>query len=79
MIPLTLFADLIERHSADGNAHFVDDALADDVNVGAGGQIHDGIGTVFDGVLHFGNFAGGIAGKSVQILLSPDSFILYSV
>ena len=26
-------------------------------------QLHSDIGTVFDGVLHFGNFAGGIAGE----------------
>ena len=61
---LPCFTDLIERYVADGNAHFVDDALPNEVDVGTGGQIHNGIGTVFDGVLHFGNFGGGIAGKS---------------
>ena len=30
------FADLIERHGTDGHAHFVDDALPNEVNVGAG-------------------------------------------
>ena len=67
----------IERHGTDGNAHFVDDSLPDEVDVGAGGQIHDGIGTVFDGVLHFCNFAGGIAGKSgiteVRIVFGAQS------
>ena len=72
-----LFADLVERYGADGNAHFTDDSLANEVDVGTCGQIHDGIGTIFDGVLHFCNFAGGIAGKSgiteVRIVFGAQS------
>jgi len=46
--------------SADGHAHRINDVPPDQINIFAGGQIHDGIGSVLDGILHFGDFATAI-------------------
>jgi hypothetical protein len=58
-----LFTDLIQRHRPDRHGHVVDDPLPQNVDVGTGRQVHDGIRSVLDGVLDLGDFAEHVSGE----------------
>src|SRR3972149_1955392 len=42
---------LVDGHGADGDGGVIDDRLADAVDFAAGGEVHDGVGAVVDGVV----------------------------
>ncbi len=45
---LFLLDGLIDRHRPDGNGRRVDDRLPDRIDVSASGEIHHGVGAIFD-------------------------------
>ncbi len=78
-ISAELFQHLVDRHGSDWNGALVDDLTADVVNVFAGRQIHDRVGTEVDrGVELFKFFAnvaghGAVADVRVDFALGSDA------
>ena len=52
-LPIALLQGLVDRHGSDRDRRVPDDPVPDVVNVSAGRQIHDGIGTPPNGPHHF--------------------------
>src|SRR5580700_150431 len=69
----------IDRDGADWDWRSVDDGFADGGNVAAGAQVHDGVGSVVDGVMQFLQLfvdvgtCGGIADVRVDLTAGGDA------